>query len=90
MTEITELFDFLRMTSSGISGIGIIAVLFFLWKSGMIQFRKSNGQANGHNNEHERIWLEIKEIKDNHIHTMQEDISDIKVDISYIRGKMDK
>ena len=56
----------------------------------MIQFRKSNGQANGHNNEHERIWLEIKEIKDNHIHTMQEDISDIKVDISYIRGKMDK
>ena len=90
MEDFTQLFDFLRMTSSGISGVGIIAVLFFLWKSGLIQFRKSNGQSNGHGQEHDKLWDALTDLRENHLHSMQEDISDIRGDVQWIKGKLDK
>jgi len=94
MEELTQFFDFIRMTSSSISGVGVLAVLFFLWKSGMIQFRKSNGRngyTNGHTNgEHEKLWKELKDIKDNHLREIKNCVSQVKQDIAYMRGKMEK
>jgi hypothetical protein len=38
MNEFSQLVDFVTHTSSGLSGFGAIAILFFLWREGLINF----------------------------------------------------
>mgnify|MGYP001559719724 CR=1 FL=1 len=73
---------------SGIGGTGgiILGLFFILWKMGIIQFRKNgNGTT-----EHRIKDLESHaEIANREMGEIKKDISDIKADVAWVRGKLD-
>ena len=79
---------FIETIKTGGSVASPLVTIFFLWKLGLL-----GGKKNGNGNEKYQIQIdELKEhsrVANDEMGQIRSDISDIKADLSFIRGKLD-
>lgn len=81
MNEIVAMVD----TVQKIGFVGILIVLAIPALRAKLGFN-GNGK---HDDEHEKIWGAIIEIRDNHLHEIKNEVDDVKTDVAWIRGRLD-
>ena len=79
--EFIQILNYLRMTSTGLSLPAIATLMFFLWKNGVLTFKGANGNGN--------YQGQIDHVN-NRLDTLQEDVTDIKSDVSFIKGRLSR
>ena len=67
----------------------LIAVFYFLWKSGAIKIGNGKKNSNGYQSQIDVLQGHAK-VANSEMSVIKEHISDIKSDISFIRGKLSK
>lgn len=100
-TELVNLINTAKEVSSGLSFPGMMILVYFLWKDGIISFGKKNGNGhsngNGYQGQIDSLKEQITEIKDNHlehlradVERVQDSVSEIGRDVAFIKGRMEK
>ena len=77
-----EYLDYFSKAFSSLSGLGFLVGIVVLWKTGLLEFI-INLKKNGKNGEVAELKDEIKNIKENHLHEINERLTalEVKMDI---------
>lgn len=80
MGELKTIVEYIQ--AGGLTGLLIILAI--------PKLRKMAGFTNGdYAKDIKALWNEIAAIKNNHLHHIQSDVSNVKTDIAWIKGKLD-
>ena len=89
--EFIKILEYFRMTSAGLSLPAIIALVYFLWRNGIISFKGTDNSSQNVNyqDQIDILRTDVKEVKTD-VREARQELSDVAEDVSFIRGRMSR